>query len=114
LLCPSSMAASPTPPPPPSCPTPSSGEAKGITLCIRARNLLLEISTSWWKGLGKFRPAAHQGLGGGGGRGILAGDLVETPPVSGPKLRSAGRRPLQNLRKQGLKVASPVVYHFQW
>jgi hypothetical protein len=28
----------------------------------RARNLLLGISTSWWKSLGKFRPAAHQGV----------------------------------------------------
>jgi hypothetical protein len=28
----------------------------------RARKLLLEISTSWWKGLGQFRPAALQGV----------------------------------------------------
>jgi hypothetical protein len=35
------------------------------------------------------------------GKCLLAGDLVETPPVSGPKFRSAGRRPFQNLRNFG-------------
>jgi hypothetical protein len=28
----------------------------------------------------------------------MAGELVEMPPVSGPQLRSPGRRPFQNLR----------------
>jgi hypothetical protein len=35
------------------------------------------------------------------GKCILAGDLVETPPVSGPNVRSAGRRPFQIIRKKG-------------
>jgi hypothetical protein len=29
---------------------------------FRARKLLLETSTSWWKSLRPFRPAAHQGF----------------------------------------------------
>jgi hypothetical protein len=32
---------------------------------------------------------------------IYAGDLVETPPVSGPKFRSADRRPCRNFRNLG-------------
>jgi hypothetical protein len=65
------------------------------------------LATSSWE----FRPAGGRALAnfdqlptrGSVWRGkcILAGDLVETPPVSGPKFRSAGRRPFQNFRKQG-------------
>jgi hypothetical protein len=72
---------------------------------VRARKLPFEISTSWWKGLGQFRPAAHQGPS-GAGKCLLAGELVEAPPVSGPKFRSASRRPFQsfhNFRPPALK-----------
>jgi hypothetical protein len=37
----------------------------GVLLLCRARKLPLEISTSWWKGLGHFRPTAPKGASGG-------------------------------------------------
>jgi hypothetical protein len=67
---------------------------------VRARKLPLEISTSWWKCLGRFRPAAPQGAS-GGGQVHFGGRLVEMPPVSSPKFRPAGRRPFHSFRKLG-------------
>jgi hypothetical protein len=32
-----------------------------ISAVLRARKLPVEMSTSWWKGLGQVRPAAYQG-----------------------------------------------------
>jgi hypothetical protein len=59
----------------------------------------------------RFRPAGGKALDNsdqlptrgplGAGKCLLAGGLVETPPVSGPKFRSAGRRPFQNFRNFG-------------
>jgi hypothetical protein len=59
----------------------------------------------------RFRPAGGKALANfdqlptrgplGAGKCLLAGELVETPPVSGPKFRSAGRRPFQNFRNFG-------------
>jgi hypothetical protein len=71
----------------------------------RARKLPLEISTSWWKGLGQCRPAAHQGAS-GAGEGPLAGELVETPPVSGPKFRLLVEDPLKNSECSGLRPSN--------
>jgi hypothetical protein len=49
------------------------------------------------KGLGQSRPAASHGAG----KCIVAGTMVETAPVSGPKFRSAGRRPFHNFPNFG-------------
>jgi hypothetical protein len=64
----------------------------------------------------RFRPAGGRALANldqlltreplGAGKCLLAGELVETPPVSGPKFRSAGRRPFQNFRNSGLRLSN--------
>jgi hypothetical protein len=72
-------------------------------LWCRARKLLLKISTSWWKGLGQFRPAltpaVPQGAF-GGGQVHYGGRIGRNGPSFGPKI-SAGRRPSHNLRNFG-------------
>jgi hypothetical protein len=46
----------------------------------RARKRPLEISTSWWKGLGQFRPAAHQGASWGRGSAFWRENWSKQPP----------------------------------
>jgi hypothetical protein len=66
----------------------------------RARKLPLKISTSWWRGLGQSRPAAHQGASGGGAV-PFGGRIGRNTPLPGPEFRSAGRRPSQSFQNFG-------------
>jgi hypothetical protein len=71
---------------------------------VTARNLPLEVSTGWWKGLGKSRPPVHQGAFVAwpvqfGGRM----DFDRTPPVSVSRFGKAGRNPVHYFRNSGLR-----------
>jgi hypothetical protein len=64
--------------------------------CSRLATSSWEFRPSGGRSLAKFDQLPTRGSV-WRGKCILAGDLVETPPVSGPKFRSAGRRPFQDL-----------------
>jgi hypothetical protein len=64
----------------------------------RARKLPFEISTSWWKGLGQFRPAAHQGAS-GGGEVPFGGRFGRNTPRFGPKISISWSQTLSKFPK---------------
>jgi hypothetical protein len=66
----------------------------------RARKLPLEISTSWWKGLGQSRPAVPQGAS-WRGQVHFGGRIGRTTPRFGFEISISWSRPFHNFRNFG-------------
>jgi hypothetical protein len=75
-----------------------------LLLCTRARKLPLEISTSWWKGLGQFRPAAHQGAS-GGGEVPFGARWSKHPPFRAQNFDQLVEDPFKNSKISGLRLS---------
>jgi hypothetical protein len=80
--------------------------------------ILSGLASSSWR----FRPAGGRVLGNfdqlpprgplRAAKCILAGEMVETPPVSGPKVRSASRRPFHSFRNFAEGPDGPSAVNF--